>query len=157
MADVFEPLSAPKEVDCCQVDIQEIEELGVSLVSNVRDYVMNVDITNIQFDPVHIYEEARKIGLDAGDLSEYGFEKRGKCTNISCLDRNKVKDFSDYLDNMGTFNKRIAEKGQEMIDKAKCHPKLRDSPAVQFVWQLCPGPFAVLGCNPCLNLIILPC
>ena len=28
---------------------------------------------------------------------------------------------------------------------------------VQFFWQLCPGPFAVLGCNPCINLILLPC
>lgn len=44
-----------------------------------------------------------------------------------------------------------------MINKAKCHPKLKESPVVQFVWQLCPGPVLIAGCGPCLNLIILPC
>ena len=106
----------------------------MELASNVRNYVANVDITNIQFDAVAIYDEARKLGLDAGDLSEYGFEEKGKCTNISCLDRTKVKNFSDYLDNLGTFQKKVSEKSQVMLDKAKCHPKFQDSPTVQFFW-----------------------
>ena len=111
-------------------DVQQIEEMGMELAQNVKDYVVNVDITNIQFDAVQMYEEARKLGLDAGDLSEYGFEEKGKCTNLSCINRDKVKSWSDYFDNMGNFQSRIADKSQQIINQAKCHPKFRDSPLV---------------------------
>ena len=57
-----------------------------------------------------MYEEARKLGLDAGDLSEYGFEERGKCSNTDCIDRKKIKSFDDYIDNMGTFQSRLGNK-----------------------------------------------
>ena len=54
-----------------------------------------------------IYEEARKLGLDAGDLEDYGLESKGKCTNMACIDRNKVKSIADYIDNIQKFNKKI--------------------------------------------------
>ena len=50
MADSFTPIMAqpePEEIDCSQVDVQQIEEMGMELAQNVKDYVVNVDITNI--------------------------------------------------------------------------------------------------------------
>lgn len=41
---------APEEIDCSQVDVEQIEEIGMQLAQNVESFVMNIDITNIQFD-----------------------------------------------------------------------------------------------------------
>ena len=99
MADTFTPIMAqpePEEIDCSQVDVQQIEEMGMELAQNVKDYVVNVDITNIQFDAVQMYEEARKLGLDAGDLQNYGFDTQS-CNGNLCINRNSFKKLDDAL------------------------------------------------------------
>ena len=37
-------------VDCEGVDYQEIEQLGTTIAGHVQDLVMNVDISNAQYD-----------------------------------------------------------------------------------------------------------
>lgn len=103
-----------------------------------------------------MYEEARKLGLDAGDLEDYGFETKGRCTNAACINRDKIKSVASYIDNMGRFQGNMAQKGKEMMDKAMCHPKLKNAPQVQFIWQLCPLNFLTFGFGPCINLVLFP-
>jgi hypothetical protein len=46
----------------------------------MTDYLLNIDITKASFDIDLMHEEAQKLGLDFGDLSEYGFDiKSSKC------------------------------------------------------------------------------
>ena len=110
MADIITPMKqqVTDTIDCSQVDVKEIEQMGIDVFKNVENFVMNIDITNVQFDPHQMYEEAKKLGLDAGDLQEYGFEAKGKCSNMSCLNRDKIKNFADYLDNMGKLENSVA-------------------------------------------------
>lgn len=110
MADIITPMKqqVTDTIDCSQVDVKEIEQMGIDVFKNVENFVMNIDITNIQFDPHEMYEEAKKLGLDAGDLREYGFEAKGKCSNMSCINRDKIKNFADYLDNMGKLENSVA-------------------------------------------------
>ena len=69
-----------QQFDCSEVDIQEVEQLTMHVAETVQNMAMNVDITNLQFDTHSLYEEAQKLGLDAGDLEDYGFEPKGKCS-----------------------------------------------------------------------------
>ena len=61
--------------------------MGMEIAKNVENFVMNVDIQNIQFDAYEMYDQAKKLGLDAGDLEDYGFEPKGKCSNMGCINR----------------------------------------------------------------------
>ena len=87
MAEAVAVVSQKASVDCSEVDVQQIEELGIQVADTVQNMMMNIDITNIQFDAHAMYEEAQKLGLDAGELEEYGFEAKGKCSNAACIDR----------------------------------------------------------------------
>ena len=145
-----------QQFDCSEVDIQEVEQLTMHVAETVQNMAMNVDITNLQFDTHSLYEEAQKLGLDAGDLEDYGFEPKGKCSNSACIDREKIKNFADYLDNMGRFQTKMEEKGGELMQKVQCHPKIKNSPSVQFIQNMCPIPIFICGLNPCINLLLVP-
>ena len=44
-----------------------------------------------------MYEEAQKIGLDVGDLEDYGFDLKGsKCGGSPCLDKDKIRNFKEF-------------------------------------------------------------
>lgn len=87
MAEAVVAVAPNANIQCSEVDVQQIEELGLQVADTVQNMMMNVDITNIQFDAHAMYEEAQKLGLDAGELEEYGFEPKGKCSNAACIDR----------------------------------------------------------------------
>ena len=91
---------------------------------------MNIDMTNLQFDAHAMYEEARKLGLDAGELEDYGFEKKGRCSNNACINRDKVKNMAQFFDNMSRFENNISDKAEKIMNKAKCHPVYKESPTV---------------------------
>ena len=38
------------EVDCQQVDIEHLETMGASIATDLKDYMLNIDIANSQFD-----------------------------------------------------------------------------------------------------------
>ena len=49
---------------------------------------MNINLANAQYDLEQIYTEAQKIGIDVGDMAEYGFEAgTGKCAGKYCLNK----------------------------------------------------------------------
>ena len=42
--------------------------------------MMNIDLTNSQYNLQSLYEEAQKLGLDIEDLKDYGFDETAmKC------------------------------------------------------------------------------
>ena len=42
--------------NCNAIDVQEAEELGVKLANNLSDYVLNFDLSSLQFDARKMYE-----------------------------------------------------------------------------------------------------
>ena len=60
--------------------------------------MQNIDLSTSQFDIDLLYDEAKKLGLDFGDLEEYGFDvKSVRCGGKTCINREKVKDFDKML------------------------------------------------------------
>ena len=51
-------------VDCSTVDVRTLEEIS----DNLTSYLVNIDVTNTQFDVDLMLEQANKLGLDFGDL-----------------------------------------------------------------------------------------
>lgn len=71
---------------------------------------MNVNIMNAQFDVDALYEEAQKLGLDAGDLSDYGFDvKSAACGGSTCLRKENFKNYDDFLNKGGKFTNKISQ------------------------------------------------
>ena len=87
---------------------------------------MNVDVTNIQFDVEAIYSEAQKLGLDAGDLMDYGFEYSPKCGGKKCFNPDKIKDYDNFLNNTQTIGNKLAATGGLAYKKAMCSPFFRE-------------------------------
>lgn len=81
---------------CDQVDIQELEDMGKQIASKVHHYVSNIDVdqmvnldlSSAQFDPELLLEEAKKIGLDFGELEDYGFT--GKNCGSVCPNKSSI-------------------------------------------------------------------
>ena len=46
------------DVDCNQVDIQQMEQSGLDVIEAVNDFVMNIDVTDVQFDLTKLYDNA---------------------------------------------------------------------------------------------------
>lgn len=87
---------------------------------------MNVNIMNAQFDVNSLYEEAQKLGLDAGDLSEYGFDVKSKaCGGHTCLRKENFKNYDDFLNKGNKFTSKLGEKASQLYQKASCHPLMK--------------------------------
>ena len=68
-------------------------------------------------------EEAQKLGIDVGNLAEYGFDvKSSKCGGKTCLDKEKFRDMNVALDRTNKFRFKMVEESKKMYSKAKCHP-----------------------------------
>ena len=53
-----------------------------SFVTNIDiDHIVNLDLSGTQFDPELLMDEARKIGLDFGELEDYGIKVNKNCGN----------------------------------------------------------------------------
>ena len=75
-------------------------------------YIMNIDITSTQFDIEGLYEEAKKIGLDAGDLAEYGFDfKSASCNGKTCFNQKNIKDYDDFVNKGSKLSKKLVATG----------------------------------------------
>lgn len=46
------------DVDCNQVDLQQMEQTGLDVMDAVNDFVMNIDLTDTQFDLLKLYDNA---------------------------------------------------------------------------------------------------
>jgi hypothetical protein len=115
--------------------------MGTQVLSSIQNYVMNVNIMNAQFDVDALYDEAKKLGLDAGDLSEYGFDvKSSACGGNTCLRKENFKDYDDFLNKGNNFTGKIAQKGSALYKKASCHPLMKKyvNPRVEYIWNMFP-------------------
>lgn len=61
---------------CQNVDLLELEGDSVAMLASAADFMINIDLSDSQFDLEALFEEAQKIGMDLGDLTEYGFDAR---------------------------------------------------------------------------------
>ena len=127
ISDVMEEVNTKANaMDCSSVDIQQIEQMGQQMADSVHNYVMNVDITNAQFDMVSLYEEAQKLGLDIGDLKDYGFDpKNPLCDKNSCSPKDFITDIDSRLKASKKIREAVVKKGADMLNKAKCHPAIK--------------------------------
>lgn len=122
LKEIMEAANTP-DIDCKDVDLQEVEQMGVDIVKSVNDYIMNIDITDTQFDVEGLYEASKKIGLDAGDLAEYGFDfKSAKCNGKTCFNPKNLKDYDDFVNKSEIFSKKMMKSGSQVYKKASCHP-----------------------------------
>ena len=65
------------EVDCRDVKFPTPEDM-VSYALEVTDVIDKISIEANQYDLDMLYKEAQKLGLDIGDLEQYGFKLKGK-------------------------------------------------------------------------------
>ena len=42
--------------NCNPIDVQEAEEIGLKLANNLSDFVLNFDLSSLQFDAQKMYE-----------------------------------------------------------------------------------------------------
>ena len=68
------------------------------------------------------------MGLDAGDLEDYGFEMKSKNCKSNCvsLNKQKIKNFDDFYNQGSRLGSNMMKKGSEVLNKAKCHPMYKE-------------------------------
>ena len=77
-------------VNCADVNIEQFGEVGESISS----YLVNVDLSSSQFSVDTLVEQAAKLGMDFGDLQEYGLDlKSGSCGGKTCFRKEDFKNF----------------------------------------------------------------
>ena len=87
-----------------------MEDVGRQMANDLSDYIMNVDITSAQFDTDLIVEEAGKLGIDFGDLQDYGFDSKNiSCGGSKCLRKQNFKDLNDWLNKTSKFTDKMKE------------------------------------------------
>lgn len=72
--------------------------------------MLNIDITKAQFNVDMMVDEASKLGVDFGDLSEYGFDvKSAKCGGNTCFKNQDFKDVETSLKRSDRFGAKMIE------------------------------------------------
>ena len=86
---VMQSMTEEGDIDCSNY-VEQLEEAG----QTIRNYLVNIDMTNTQCEVDTLLEQAEKLGMDFGDLEEYGLDvKSGACGGKTCLDREKFKRY----------------------------------------------------------------
>lgn len=95
---MLDNLPGQSTIDCNQVDIDQIEQAGTAIINNIQEMVLNIDLRDAQFDIDKLYEEAQKIGVDVGDLSDYGFDPNSpSCGGKTCFRPDQFKNIDDLM------------------------------------------------------------
>ena len=55
---VIDQIRNTPDVDCNQVDVHELENMGANIANSVTEYMLNIDITKASFDVDLMHEEA---------------------------------------------------------------------------------------------------
>ena len=84
-------------------------------------------------------DEAKKLGVDFGDLTDYGFEyKSSACGGKTCFNKDKLKNFDDII-NKNTLTGKFVEQGHKLLQRASCHPKIQKHiPIVKSIFSTYP-------------------
>ena len=84
--------------------------MGKEFATNVHELAINIDLSNLQYNLVEMYEEMRKLGLDGGDLAEYGLcdlSHSGKpCQKTAGV----VKSLDDVFSSVDMFTNKFTNK-----------------------------------------------
>lgn len=63
----------------------------------VQDLVMNVDLTDMQYNIDKLVASAELVGFDMQELEELGFDLKGdRCGYKMCFDTEQIKSFDDF-------------------------------------------------------------
>ena len=76
-------------------------------IKDTVDYTLQISIEDNQFDLAKLYGEAQKVGIDMGELEEYGFDSRGACAGM--CSPFVFDSLDDYLIKANLFNNRLGQ------------------------------------------------
>ena len=114
---------------------------------------VNVDISSAQFNLESLFEEAARLGMDFGDLKEYGFTTNGHgCqTGSICMNRDSFQGLDDALNKGNKFTNKLLIEATDFYRRAQCDSSFRSevTPRVKsiyttFPFSLCTWPFACI-------------
>ena len=116
-------------VDCSAVPAS-MEEM-VQPAIDLYDKLIEINLEDAQFDIKKMYEEAQKVGLDIGDLQEYGFDYEQKEFGYESY-QDRVKAVENVLTGL---TKVVKNKVSDDWEKAQCNPLVRKhvTPVVQWL------------------------
>ena len=83
------------------------------------EYVAEITIEGNQYDPAKLWEEAQKMGLEMGDLEEYGFTRSSLCGNGLCAP-NLTRE--EFVKKQNMAIDRFIASMQKQYEVAMCHP-----------------------------------
>ena len=64
-------------------------------------------------------ESAQKLGMDFGDLEEYGLDVRSSnCGGKTCFNKEKFKTYDDILSTGSKLGSKIGEEGAKLYRRA---------------------------------------
>ena len=113
---------------CDGIDVEEAEAMGNQAMEVVQELVMNVDLTNIQFNVDQLMTNAEKIGFDLNELEEFGFDLKGeRCGYKMCFDKDRIKSFDEYNQKGDQMMKQMVHKGKDRLQKLQCHPYMKEN------------------------------
>ena len=148
-------LESSIQIDCANTE--EVEALSFEALAQsaqtLADKVTEIQLERNQFDLPAIYAEAQKMGLDVGDLDQYGLDFRTMRPTVDTYEEFSLR-MNMLLENL--WIAAMVKLGRH-VSAAECSGPIVRSPRVQFVWNMWPWP-QVLGCwVHAFNCLTLPC
>ena len=117
------------------------------MANNMQDYLVNVDLSRSQFDVDKLFEEAGRLGMDFGDLQDYGIEvNSSKCGKaMACITKDSIKGLDDAVNKGNKFSNKFFNEALTVYQKAQCHDDFRSkvTPKVQGLLSTYPCGFFI--------------
>ena len=78
---------------------------------------MNIDVKDLQnFDVDYMLEQAEKLGMDFGDIQEFGLDlKSAKCGGKTCFNKDKFKSYDEILNKGGLFGIKFGDESAKLL------------------------------------------
>ena len=82
------------------------------VAQGVQEMIVNVDLSELQFDVDAIYEQAEKLGINEEDLKEFGFNNKNICSQKTCsINFEKFKSYDDFINKTDMLGEKVARAG----------------------------------------------
>ena len=104
-------------LECRNLD--QLEEVGQA----VQTFLVNIDLSDSQFKVDTLVEQAEKLGMDFGDLQEFGLEvNSSSCPGSTCFNKQSFKNYDQILNHGARFGVKLGEQGAKLYKRAsECH------------------------------------
>ena len=150
-------LGNDEEPDCSNVvfpDIDSIADIMQPAIEMV-EHVTEIYLEDNQFDILRIYGEAQKLGLDIGDLNQYGFDFVRMEPTVESYDELHFKLHLFFENVFMMFASQIGMHYQTAL----CHPAFKKhvAPRVQLFWDIWPINKLFLWYADLIDCIIICC